>query len=355
MKRRLFMQIGLGLLLGDVALLTRDDATTGLQWTSRTLTGMGTSMTIRVAHINTSVTNAALDASIAAIRHVEDQMSLFRSHSAINQLNSNGRLDHPHPDLVEILRIARQISERSKGTFDVTVQPLWLAFDVARKLGRLPNAQEVAKARASVGWEKMHVSDEAIWFDSPSMAITLNGIAQGFAADKVKAILEKFGIQDALIDTGEWAALGRPAAGRDWSLGVTHPRNEKTLFARLPMRGKCVATSADDQCTFSPDFANHHIFDPRTGYSPPNLASVTVAAPSCVMADAVTKVIFMSGFLESLELAKAWDVDVLVMDKNGHWQASPGLAFSQTYTAQSDTETNWDSVAACDAPALQHA
>jgi FAD:protein FMN transferase len=334
MKRRSFIQIGMGLgatgSLGGATMLTRGDATTGLQWTSRTLTGMGTSMTIRVAHANTSVANAALEASIAAIRHVEDQMSLFRTHSAINQLNSNCCLDNPHPDLVEILRIARQVSERSKGAFDVTVQPLWLAFDAARKLGRLPSPQEVAKARALVGWEKVRVSDEAIRFDSPSMAITLNGIAQGFAADKVKATLKKFDIQDALIDTGEWAALGCPAAGRDWSLGVAHPRNEKAVFARLAMRGKCVATSADDQCTFSPDFANHHIFDPRTGYSPPNLASVTVAAPSCVMADALTKVIFMSGFSESLELAMAWGVDVLVMDKNGYWQASSGLALSQT-------------------------
>jgi thiamine biosynthesis lipoprotein len=96
------------------------------------------------------------------------------------------------------------------------------------------------------------------------------------------------------------------------------------------MQGRSVATSADDQCTFSPDFVNHHIFDPHTGRSPTELSSVTVVASNCVLADALTKVFFMAGYDQALPLARKWGVDVLVVDKRGRWQASPGVALRQT-------------------------
>ena len=157
------------------------------------------------------------------------------------------------------------------------------------------------------------------------MGITLNGIAQGFAADLVVARLQALGIRHALIDTGEWAALGTPEPHRDWKLGVADPRDARAVLARVAMDGRCMATSADNQCSFSPDFQHHHIFDPATGYSPSGLSCVAVLAPSCALADALTKVMFVAGFQHALQLAKAWNVDVLVVDKKGMWQASAGV------------------------------
>jgi thiamine biosynthesis lipoprotein len=157
------------------------------------------------------------------------------------------------------------------------------------------------------------------------MAITLNGIAQGYAADKVRARLQGLGIAHALIDTGEWAALGQPAHAGDWTLGVASPRGAHQLMTGIAMQGRCVATSADDQCSFSADLVNHHIFDPRTGYSPRELSCVSVMADTAVQADALTKVLFMAGYQQALPLAKSWGVEVLVVDKQGRWQASPGL------------------------------
>jgi thiamine biosynthesis lipoprotein len=157
------------------------------------------------------------------------------------------------------------------------------------------------------------------------MGITLNGIAQGYAADRVCETLRQAGIAHALINTGEWSSLGQSAHGADWSLGVADPRHAQTLLGRLSLRGRCVATSADELCAFSEDRRHHHIFDPRTGYSPTDLASVTVAASSCLQADALTKVLFVAGYERALAVAKSWQVDALVVHKSGRWQASPGL------------------------------
>jgi len=77
---------------------------------------------------------------------------------------------------------------------------------------------------------------------------------------------------------------------------------------------------------WGPDLKHHHIFDPRTGYSPTDLASVTVLADHCATADALTKVMFVADMQGALGLAKAWDVEVVPVDKARHLKTSPGLA-----------------------------
>ncbi|MGH8832339.1 MAG: FAD:protein FMN transferase [Polaromonas sp.] len=298
---------------------------TQLQWRERSLLGFGTMLSLRVAHCDARQAEQALDAAVGTIRHVEDQMSLFKSDSALSRLNRDGVLYQPHPDLVKVFQIAQTVSARSQGAFDVTVQPLWTVFEAAAGRGELPSRIAVAKARAAVGWQDLTVSSDAIRLGRPGMGVTLNGIAQGFAADLVRARLQAHGIDHALINTGEWTSLGRPDRGRPWLLGLANPRDEQALIARLALDGRSIAISADNECSFTADRLHHHLFNPHTGDSPTELASVTVAASSCVMADALTKVMFVAGRQGALRLAQQWEVDVLVVDKNGQWQSTPGL------------------------------
>ncbi|WP_114972269.1 FAD:protein FMN transferase [Rhodoferax ferrireducens] len=324
MKRRVFLQTSLGVAAAHAVGAT-SRAGAALPWHERTLTGLGTVLSLRVAHAEGARAERALDAAVSTVRHVEAHMSLFDPGSAISRLNRDGVLTSPHPDLVKIFQLAQTVSARSAGAFDVTVQPLWSVFETARRQGTLPSATAVAKARAAVGWQGLEISNDQIRLRRPGMGVTLNGIAQGFAADLVRAQLQAHGMRQALVNTGEWTALGRPEPQRDWLLGIADPRHEQMLLTRLAMDGRSMATSADNECTFSPDRRHHHIFDPHTGYSPSELAGVTVAAPSCALADALTKVMFVAGFHGALRLARAWQVDVLVVDKAGHWQATPGL------------------------------
>jgi thiamine biosynthesis lipoprotein len=321
MKRRTLLQASLG--LGLSGALGADAGE--LLWRERPLLRLGTTLSLRVAHRDPTVAERALDAVAATIRHVEAQMSLFDPNSALRRLNRDGLLLDPHPDLFKILRLAQDVSSRSHGAFDVTVQPLWQEFEAAQRHAALPTQAAVLQARARVGWQALEIAPDRIRFKKPGMAISLNGIAQGYAADLVRSQLQASGIQHALINTGEWAALGQPDTQHGWTLGIASPRDERRLITSLRMDGRSIATSADNQTTFSSDHRNHHIFDPRTGYSPPELASVTVAARSCALADALTKVMFVAGPQRALILARAWQVDVLLVDKAGQWQATPGL------------------------------
>jgi FAD:protein FMN transferase len=296
-----------------------------LQWRERSLLGLGTTLWLRAAHASAERADAALDAAVAAIRHVETHMSLFEPKSAVCRLNRDGFLDDPHADLIQILRLAQQVAKRSGGTFDVTVQPLWATWSNAQKGGRLPTAAEVAAARARVGWRSLDVSARRIQFNKPGMALTLNGIAQGFAGDLARDALRQHGIEHALIDSGEWSPLGASPDQTPWALGIADPRQPGAMVAHLVTDGRAIATSSDVFCSFSADHVHHHIFDPRTGYSPRELASVTVLAPRGALADALTKVMFMGSAARAMDLAHQWQVDALVVEKSGRWRASPGL------------------------------
>ncbi len=320
-------------------------AVAAMIWRSRRMQGLGTHLHLqagqRVSAAGANGTTAAsaaaeavadtklaaaLDAAVQAIRHVEQQFSLYDANSALCRLNREGVLHQPHPDFVRLMQVAQHVSAQSGGHFDATVQPLWAVWQHATSEGRLPSAQEVNQAKARVGWQKVEVSANKIRFLQPGMGITLNGIAQGFAGDLAQTALRTHGIEHALLDTGEWLMQGQAPGGEPWRLGVQHPRAQpETLLARLTTDGRAVATSSDVNQRFSANGTHHHIFNPATGYSPRGLASVTVLAGSGVMADALTKVMFMGDVAQAMRLALRWQVDVLAVDKSGRWQATRGL------------------------------
>lgn len=355
-SRRQCLRLALGAgvsLASNAALLGSALAASGLVWRERRLQGLGTALSLRAAHAEAGRADAALDAAVTAIRHVERQFSLFDPDSALSRLNRDGVLHNPHPDFVRLLTLARQVSSRSQGRFDVTVQPLWLAWQHAKTQGRLPSKDALKQARARVGWQALGISPDLIQFQKPGMAATLNGIAQGFAGDLASAALRAHGVAHALLDTGEWSLWGQSPDAGPWRLGVANPRSPGhangsgkapvPLIATLNLgvkngqpnsqhavnRGaegqRALATSSDAHYRFGEGDRHHHIFDPKTGHSPTALASVTVLASTCTMADALTKVLFMGSLEDALKMAQHWQADVLAVDKSGRWVASPGL------------------------------
>jgi thiamine biosynthesis lipoprotein len=304
-------------------------APAGLVWRERALIGFGTTLWLRAGHADGDHVDRALDEVVALLRHLEHQMSLFDPTSAVCRLNRDGVLAHPDPALVDLLQQARQVSARSQGAFDITVQPLWAVWRAAQAQGRTPTTGELAAARARVDWRAVSVSAQALRLGRPGMALTLNGIAQGYAAERARALLRRHGIPAALLDTGEWAPIGQAPDGQAWRLGLASPRDSARILTTLQADGRAIAVSSDAHQRFGTDPGNdrdHHIIDPRSGRSPPHLSAVVVAANSATLADALTKVMFMGTAAQALQQARHWGVDVVAVDKAGRLLASSGWA-----------------------------
>ena len=284
----------------------------------RTAKALGSAVAITVFHTSRKRGEAALDAAFAELENIESLLSIYRADSQVSELNRKGELHKPHPHFVAVLQHAQSLAKATDGAFDVTVQPLWELFSNAKKHGRTPTATEIKTAQTRINWRALELAKNKIHFKTKAMALTLNGIAQGYASDCVAAVLRQAGVQHALIDTGELNALDTKPNGARWKVGIQHPRNADAFLALAKLKGRCLATSGDYATPFTPDFKAHHIFDPRTGQSPAQLSSVSVAARTGIEADALSTAVFVLGPDHGLALIKKTDgADALLVLKNG--------------------------------------
>lgn len=215
---------------------------------------------------------AALDRAVAALRRVEQVFSLHDPGSSLSRLNRDGALDDPPADLVAVLRRAGEAWRASGGRFDPTVQPLWRAYAAG-------DERDVVRAMGLVGWDGVSVSDRRVTL-APGQALTLNGIAQGWAADRVAEALAAEGFARALIDAGEVRALGGP-----WRIGVED--TAEGLMGWRTATGGAIATSSPRAMRLG---AGHrgHVVDGLTGTARPIWSTVTVEADAAVVADAAS-------------------------------------------------------------------
>lgn len=293
-RRKLLLGAAGVLALGGAAGFRALAGAHGLETRMRAGLAFGTTVALTVAGPDAAALESGLTAGFHEMRAVEAAASLFRGDSALARLNRHGRLDRPDPHLVTLLRFALDLAVRTEGAFDPTVQPLWPLWSGAAARGARPSEAALAEAVARIGWRGIMVSDDALRL-APGMGVTLNALIQGYAADRVMAALQARGIADAFIDTGEFGAAGRHADGTPWRLGLADPRAPgRTTEVIAPFSG-FAATSGDAHTSFSDDHADHHIFDPRTGRSPKGLASVTVTAPTGLLADGLSTACMVLG------------------------------------------------------------
>lgn len=295
----------------------------------RTSHALGSSITMSVWHRDEAAAEAALDAAFAELELVENVMSIYRSESQVSRLNQDAALDDPHPHLVTVLEYAKAMAKKTDGAFDVTVQPLWELYHNAKKHKRLPSEAEVLQARALVDWRRLKVTPTRLQLTGEGTAITLNGIAQGFAADAAMAVLRRAGVAHALIDAGEMNALGGKPNAEAFTVGIQHPRNDDAFVSMTKLQDRCLATSGDYQTRFSDDFVHHHLFDPHTGHSPTELASVSIVAPTAMEADALSTAVFVLGAELGMDLVRRTPgTDALLVSKSGQITTTDGFPLS---------------------------
>lgn len=277
----------------------------------------GAEASLTIADPDVVRSKAALRDCIAEIARLEDVLSLYHPASALARLNARGALDAPPIELVEVLTAAERMSASSEGAFDVTVQPLWSVYVRAQREPR-GFEERLQEARAHIGWQRLRIAPDRVAFAAPGMAATLNGIAQGYAADRIAGRLRESGFAHVLADLGEYRALGGRTPGEAWRIGIGRPGDSDDLAATLALSDAALATSSPSGFRFDTIGERHHLFDPRTGRSATSWAQVSVIAADATTADALSTAIAVAPMdaAESL-LAAGGGSEAVLIDAQG--------------------------------------
>ncbi|MXN63929.1 FAD:protein FMN transferase [Stappia sp. GBMRC 2046] len=261
---------------------------------------LGAEAEIRLIHPDKRAASRILRAAEAEISRLEAIFSLYREDSALVRLNREGSLAAPPLDLVSLLGTVGLVHSATGGAFDPTIQPLWSLY--ARHFVENPAAIEgpaprkIAETLGHTGWYAVDFDADLICFSRSGMALTLNGIAQGYITDRIAALLKSHGISDVLVDIGEISALGRDRAGSDGWAVILDPGHSGEGEG-VTLRDRAVASSARTGMLIGGDKSFGHILDPRTGLPvATDLAGVSVVAPTATLADGLSTAALVSGY-----------------------------------------------------------
>lgn len=273
---------------------------------------LGADAELRLYHNNRAVAENLIQQALAEVNRLENIFSVYRENSQVSRLNRSGSLNAPSADLLAVLSQAQSIHSLTNGAFDPTVQVLWQHY--ANHFQRNPKSKTIPNLQAAlkrVGLHNMLISPQKIAFKQKGMAITLNGIAQGYITDRVTHILQREGLNHALVDMGEIRHLDTLKQYADVAK-IRNPHGNGVLpNQNIPLQNQALATSGGYGTTFDTEGKFTHLFDPRTGNSTPRYQSVSVLADSAAVADALSTAFAVSNehiikTAAQKSAAKAW-------------------------------------------------
>ena len=253
---------------------------------------LGAQVSIEIHHPDRVEAERLVNQCVLDVRRLEQQFSLYRPDSTISTLNRTGILVSPAPDMVALLKLSLQFAQLTDGAFDPTVQPLWQLyadhFSSERPDRDGPSPDRLAEALAKVGHAGLLAGEDRIALVKRGAAITLNGIAQGYATDRVVEQLSNAGLSTTLVNMGEIRAIGARPEGTPWRVGLADPDRPGEVTETIELVDRAVATTAGSGFRFDTSGRFTHLFDPATGRSPSRYSTISVIAPTAAEADALS-------------------------------------------------------------------
>ena len=257
--------------------------------------------------------------AMAEVARIEAKYSRYRPDSVVSRINAaaGGAFVEVDAETLELLRYAGACHAQSGGLFDATSGVLRRAWHFDSP--RVPAREELEPLLALVDWHAVEIEGSRVRLGKPGMELDFGGFGKEYAVDRAARVLAESGARSALVNlAGDLAVVGAQPDGSPWRVGVRHPRKAGMALASIPVSSGAIATSGDYERFVEVDGVRHcHILDPRTGLSARGFQSVTVHAPSCLVAGSATTVAMLKGREEGLEWLGALGLPYLAVLGDG--------------------------------------
>ncbi len=264
--------------------------------------------------------DASAQSAIDEVLRIEAKYSRYRDDSVVSVINASAGIAPVAIDTEtsHLLDYASICFEQSAGLFDITSGILRRVWNFNEK--QPPSRAAIKPLLPLIGWRQVIRDSEHVYLPRAGMEIDFGGFGKEYAVDRAAAMLLSFGVRHAFVSLGgDVTVTGPRADGQPWQLGIRHPRNPDAVIAQLPIASGAIATSGDYERFLENDGKRYsHILDPRSGESVHVFQSVTVLAPTCLVAGSVSTIAMLKGTTG----AQAWladsGADYLAIDAEGN-------------------------------------
>ena len=283
---------------------------------------LGTFVEIFASGTATSDMEAAVEAAFSAVAKVHRLMSFHDSGSDVSRLNREASASTVEVDrwTFEVLEIALDLHRHSEGAFDISVAP------ALQREGLLPPTPtrgfHLTGPRNPTSHAIELLSNCRVRFLDPGVMIDLGGIAKGFAVDRATDALKAHGICAGVVNAGgDLAAFG----DRSHAVHIRDPRNPAQLLWHVELDNNALASSGAGFDPIQASAASSPaIIDPTTQAPVTVIVGATVLASSCIIADALTKVVMIQGEASAPRLDH-YGASALIVSSNGEVCFSSGF------------------------------
>ena len=306
---------------GDIT--PRPEAFMGLRLTGET---MGTSWSASWCSAPGLPETTVRDVLETSFSQMIASLSLWDPESLISRYNllSPGdslTIDEP---FTEVLAIALDVARRSDGALDPC-----LGGEVLRQGfgAQMSGASHKGRAHGPDVWSRLQPEPGRL-HQPGGVTLDLNAVAKGYAVDQMARTLEGFGITQYLVEIGgEFVGRGVKPDRSPWWVDLENPSAGERQW-RIALVGHGLATSGDYRQQRQRDGkpVSHIVTSPGRVSALGDLASVSVIAPSCALADAWATAIFALGDEAGLALANNEGLPVLLQYRNAPARLSQFLS-----------------------------
>ena len=268
---------------------------------------------------------SALSKALDRIEEIDSKFNMLNPKSPLYDFNNNNK-PITDKEIVNLVRIALDVSEKSEGKYDITICPVVNLWGFFGDKPAVPLQSSIDSLLKDVGYKSLKIENGILSKSNPRSQIDLGSIAKGYAVGEAVKVLRQEGITSALIDAGgDIYALGT-YKGRPWKIGIKDPRGDGVIGS-LDLTDMTAVTSGDYERYFIKDGKRyHHILDPQTGYPSQGMASVTIISPDPVLADGWSTALFVLGAEKGIPIIDAMQsTGTLMVTTDGRKIYSSGM------------------------------
>ncbi|MCR1935188.1 FAD:protein FMN transferase [Clostridium tepidum] len=292
---------------------------------------MGTIINIKAYGKNA---DKAVQASVDKISDIENKMSLNISTSEINKINKNAGIApvKVSKNTFDVVKASLIYSEKTKGSFDITVEPLVSLWGIGTDKARIPSKDEISNALSLINYKDVVINEKesTIMLKRKGQAIDLGAIAKGYTADELKKVLLNYNVSSAFLNLGgNVYVLGNKPDKTPWKIGVQNPLEPRGDYLGIvSVSDKSVVTSGNYERFFERNGKRyHHIFDTKTGYpAEKGLISVSIISDKSIDGDALSTSVYTLGLDEGKKLIESLkDVEAVFVTNDKKVYITSGL------------------------------